>query len=356
VNDAMIVPENLDQLYQAIDSSKPVLPVGNQTKAPLSRCPEATKVSLRLLRGITQYEPSEFTFTALAGTPLADIVAALEERNQYLPFDPFLIDEGATIGGTTAAGLSGPGRFRYGGLRDFLLGVRFISGQGKMIQGGGKVVKNAAGFDIPKFMVGSLGRYGVMTELTFKVFPRPIETCTMQVQCDSHAQAIQRISMAASSVWELDAIDYDASKQKLFLRISGPGPYHQSIAGRIRDLWGDQVSTPDSADAIWDPIRKLQWSSEFPIVAKIPTTPKQTLELCQRLEGGLWISAAANVAWHFMKDADHVERTSYHLRELGMYGLVVKGDSIQTCIGTWPRSDLQIALKTAFDPEHRFPS
>src|SRR4029450_4463398 len=92
--------------------------------------------------------------------------AALAARGQSLRCDPFLLDAGATLGGTVAAGLSGPGRFRYGGLRDFILGVRFVDGLGRLMHMGGKVVKNAAGFDLPKFLVGSLGRFGVLAELT----------------------------------------------------------------------------------------------------------------------------------------------------------------------------------------------
>ena len=112
------------------------------------------------------------------------------KQGQYLPFDPMLSAAGATIGGTVAAGISGPGRYRYGGIRDFLLGVQFISSDGAVINAGGKVVKNAAGFDIPKLLVGSLGRLGVMTELTFKVFPQPVA----QRHCESHVRRTNRRS------------------------------------------------------------------------------------------------------------------------------------------------------------------
>src|SRR5207253_308179 len=139
------------------------------------------------LRGITEYDPSEFTFTAGAGTPVREIVAALAERGQYLPFDPMLADAGATLGGTVAAGLSGPGRFRFGGLRDFILGVQFVDGEGRVLRMGGKVVKNAAGFDLPKFFVGSVGRFGILTELTFKVFPRPVATRTLRLDAKDGA-------------------------------------------------------------------------------------------------------------------------------------------------------------------------
>src|SRR5439155_368623 len=142
---------------------------------------------LSRLSGIVEYEPSEFTFTALAGTPLKAIIAALAERGQYLPFDPPLADAGATLGGTIAAGLSGPGRVRFGGLRDFILGVRFVDGEGRILRMGGKVVKNAAGFDLPKFFVGSAGRFGVLAEITFKVFPRPAATRTLRLDAADFA-------------------------------------------------------------------------------------------------------------------------------------------------------------------------
>ena len=158
---AVLSPESIDQVAEAVRSSGRVLAVGRQTKPRLS-CSNATKLCLSKLRGILEYEPSEFTFTALAGTPLRDLVEALAQRGQYLPFDPLLVEAGATLGGTVAAGLSGPGRFRFGGLRDFILGARFVDGTGRLLRLGGKVVKNAAGFDLPKFFVGSLGRFGVL--------------------------------------------------------------------------------------------------------------------------------------------------------------------------------------------------
>lgn len=89
-----------------------------------------------------------------------------------------------------AAGLSGPLRHRYGGLRDFLLGVRFVDGEGKVVRGGGKVVKNAAGFPFHRLMVGALGAFGVMVELSFKVFPRPRTTRTLRVRREGLEEAL----------------------------------------------------------------------------------------------------------------------------------------------------------------------
>src|SRR5262245_14253852 len=169
-----------------------VIPVGAQTKPRLSTV-DAVKISTLSLSGIVEYESSEFTFTALTGTPVRDIAAALAGRGQYLPFDPMLVDAGATLGGTIASGLSGPGRFRFGGLRDFILGVRFVDGGGRLLRLGGKVVKNAAGFDLPKFFTGSLGRFGFILEATFKVFPRPPGRLTLKLEAPTIEAAVKII-------------------------------------------------------------------------------------------------------------------------------------------------------------------
>ena len=138
----MLTPATANVLCYAIRASPSarVLAIGARTKPRLSAVGEnVALISTRGLSGIIAYDPGEFTFTALAGTPLREIRAALTERGQYLPFDPPLVDAGATIGGTVAAGLSGPGRFRYGGVRDFILAVQFADGTGQLLRGGAKV-------------------------------------------------------------------------------------------------------------------------------------------------------------------------------------------------------------------------
>src|SRR5512143_1651914 len=167
-------PTSIEELQSMVRGSPHVLPRGGGTKPALSTAHNgATVIDLAPLAGMLEYEPGEFVFTALAGTRLADVRAQLAEHGQYLPFDPLLVDRGATLGGTIAAGANGPGRYRYGGVRDFLLGVRFVDGAGEIVHAGGKVVKNSAGFDIPKLMVGSLGQLGALIEVSFKVFPQP---------------------------------------------------------------------------------------------------------------------------------------------------------------------------------------
>ena len=203
-----LTPGSVPELVDAVRSTRRVIAIGAGTKPRLAQVrDEFSRISMTKLAGIIDYEPSEFTFTALAGTPVKTIVAELSQSGQYLPFDPLLADAGATLGGTVASGLSGPGRFRFGGLRDFILGVRFVDGDGRLLRLGGRVVKNAAGFDVPKFFVGSAGRFGVLAEITFKVFPRPRESRTLRIEAKDIAAKTKILTDAANTRWELDALD-----------------------------------------------------------------------------------------------------------------------------------------------------
>src|SRR3954467_6679911 len=231
-----LLPESIPGIVDAVRSTPHLLAVGAGTKPRLSSV-DAVKLSTARLRGISEYDPSEFTFAAAAGTPIREIAAALAERGQSLPFDPMLVEAGATLGGTVAAGLSGPGRFRYGGLRDFILGVRFVDGMGRLLRLGGKVVKNAAGFDVPKFLVGSLGRFGFITEATFKVFPRPASQLTLRLEPADMPAAVH-ITMAASRArWELDALDLLPGELAMALRLAGPASAISELAKEILARW-----------------------------------------------------------------------------------------------------------------------
>ena len=143
-------PETTGELQQIIKDHRQVLPVGRNTKPALSTALNGiTQLEMGKISGIIEYEPGEYTFTAYAGTPVSEVQTELEKHGQYLPFDPLLVTAGATLGGVVAANTAGSGRYRYGGVRDFILGVHFIDGQGQLVRSGGKVVKNSAGFDLP---------------------------------------------------------------------------------------------------------------------------------------------------------------------------------------------------------------
>ena len=174
-----LAPRSLAELQEAVAASAPA-PLrirGGGSKRPPPA--EGTTLDLRQLSGVVAYNPAECVITVLGGTRVADVERVLGEHGQYLPFDPPLLDAGATIGGMVAAGLSGPGRYRYGGIRDFVIGAAVVDGEGRLIRSGGQVVKNAAGFLLHHALVGSAGRYGAIGEMSFKVFPRPEARATV---------------------------------------------------------------------------------------------------------------------------------------------------------------------------------
>ena len=348
---------------------------GAATKSALAFAPEtasAKRISLRSLSGITQYEPSEFTFTAWAGTPVKELQQTLGENGQYLPFDPILCDAGATLGGTVATGISGSGRMRYGGIRDFVLSVESVTGDSDVIRTGGQVVKNAAGFDVPKLMVGGLGQFGVMTKVTLKVFPRSPSQMTLCLDCSHHEtsardEAVRRIAKLASGRWELDALDYDPRTQRVWIRVTGPDGALQTLVTQILEACGDGASEvpPEEACRFWAARRELNWESETGSDQEVIAAVGTSLSQFQRLAGAidsepgiqcLHLSGGGSVTWiRFASDgwgtADAV------LKRLGLRGLPLLGPAEagrSSWLGDMDGMESMLAsVRTAMDPDGR---
>jgi glycolate oxidase FAD binding subunit len=350
-----LAPTNLTELADAVQSVPRLLASGAQTKPALSVV-DAAKLTTRRLTGIVEYEPSEFTFTALAGTPVREIAAALTERGQYLPFDPMLVDAGATLGGTVAAGLSGPGRFRFGGIRDFILGVKFVDGQGRLLRIGGKVVKNAAGFDLPKFFVGSLGRFGVLGEITFKVFPRRSSSLTLKLEANDIERAAQILTEAAHTRWELDALDLHPDGC-VYARLAGPEAALEVLAAEILARWpGNNLSSAE-AESLWADLREFGWASQEGMLVKVPLTPKELPALKKAVnllnDGRLHASAGSNVAYIAAPLNANWKVFDESLLGLGLAGITLRGDG-SIWRGKRVSSKINQAIKIALDPNSRF--
>jgi glycolate oxidase FAD binding subunit len=349
---ASSAPATLAELAEAVRSAPRVIPVGGGTKPRLSSVGEDyARVSTAQLRGIAEYEPSEFTFTALAGTPLREVVAALAERGQYLPFDPLLVAADSTLGGAVAAGLSGPGRVRYGGLRDFILGVKLVDGEGRLLRLGGKVVKNAAGFDVPKFLVGSAGRFGVIGELTFKVFPKPLAFRTLRLEAND-AAAKQRILVeAASGRWEFDALDAAVGEGAVFARLAGPAGALEGLTADVLQRFPGAAMTAGDASYLWQSVTELRWAHSTGTLIKAAIRPADVpafVRTVQEQAGARgWISAAGNVGFlSLAADAP--------LPPLPWPAVTLRGNS-PLWLGASPRFEVMARVKAAFDPNHRFP-
>jgi glycolate oxidase FAD binding subunit len=355
---AQLVPASIPELVEAVRSTPRLIPVGAGTKSRLSAV-DVPRLSMAGLREIIEYEPSEFTFTALAGTPVAEIAEALSKRGQYLPFDPMWQDAGATLGGTVAAGLSGPGRFRFGGLRDFILGVRFVDGTGRLLRMGGKVVKNAAGFDLPKFFVGSLGRFGVLAEITFKVFPQRIASRTLKLQVEGAEAASSVAIQAASSRWEPDAIDCLPDGKSVCLRLAGPVEALEVISREILSQWNGEILAESEAEKIWSDLREFRWASAEGSLIKVAIAPAvwPSLDRAVRALNGarMHVSGGGNVAYASLIDPTTFGKFDEELRKLGLSGLTLRGGA-PLWSGARSQTKIVSAVKAALDPDNRFPS
>lgn len=349
---SILQPADVSELAEAVRSAPRVIAVGAGTKPRLAKVAEQfVRVSTARLSGIVDYEPSEFTFTALAGTPLKTIMAALSERGQYLPFDPMLADAGATLGGTVAAGLSGPGRWRFGGLRDFILGVQCVDGEGRLLRLGGKVVKNAAGFDFPKFFVGSAGRFGVLAELTFKVFPRPVAWRTLRLEAKDFAAKAKIFAEASGARWELDALDAALGEQAVFVRLGGPETALEALVSEILTRFPGGKLTAGDASYFWQAIAGFRWAHSGGTLAKVALTPTQVPAfgawVSDQSGARGWISAGGNVGYVSIAPGAALAVSEWP-------GVTLRGEGP---LWLGPRRDYAItkAVKAALDPQGRFP-
>ena len=160
---------DLSALRAAVAEAPAVVAVGAQTQWELGG-PVTGAKEVRAPAGVVDYEPEDMTVTVGAGTSVAEIVRVLGEHGQECPLDPR--DPSATVGGVLASGLSGVRRLRHGPIRDQVLEVRFVTGDGRVVKGGGPTVKNVTGYDLPRLMVGSLGTLGVLAQVTLRCRPR----------------------------------------------------------------------------------------------------------------------------------------------------------------------------------------
>lgn len=350
----METPTSLAEVQAAVQSLSKVRVVGGGTKPSLSA---GATLSSAKLSGILEYNPSEYTFTALAGTPLREIRDELARNGQAMPFDPPLVEAGGTLGGTVAAGLSGPGRFRYGGVRDFFLGTRLVTGEGRVVFGGGKVVKNAAGFDIPKLVAGGLGVMGVLVELSFKVFPQPAAFATVRAELPDFASATAAMTRVAMSQAEVTCLDLEAPNG-LLVRIGGLEAAIDSRVNRVRGLIGDVPTTVLRGDAehqLWSDVREFRWVGANSSLIKLPIAPGQMRpldEVLQRLDPLMArrYSVGGNVAWIAWPQTVPSTELLSLCRQLNRNALALTGQWAPALMGDARGGVFRERLLSQFDP------
>lgn len=236
-----MTPHSEAELAEAIRSTdRPLSIIGGGTRS-FAHATSGQTLSLSKLSGIELYEPGALTLVAKAGTPLDEIENTLAENGQQLAFEP--MDHRAllgttgtpTIGGVVAANISGPRRVQVGACRDYLLGVRFVDGNGTILKNGGRVMKNVTGYDLVKLMAGSFGTIGVLSEVSFKVLPVSEQSAMLTLPDLTHVDAQRAMSLALSSPFEVTGAAHLPQSGETVLRLEG---FKHSVNYRAEKLSG----------------------------------------------------------------------------------------------------------------------
>ena len=272
-----------EQIISASAAKIPLRIRGNGTKDWYGQSFEGELLDTRTYSGIVSYDPTELVITARAGTTLREIGKALSEQKQMLAFEPMRFDGLATLGGIVATGLSGPRRQAVGSARDFVLGTVLMDGRGDVLNFGGQVMKNVAGYDVSRLLTGSLGTLGLLLEVSIKVLPRPTAQHTLQFAL-SETEALKQLN-----VWGGQPLPISGScwhRGQLTVRLSGA---RAAVDAAITSMGGETVSESES---FWDAVREQTheffnetsrglWRLSLPTVA-----PALTLQGEQLIEWG----------------------------------------------------------------------
>ena len=261
---------------------EPLLIEGNGTKSGMLRPVQAARtLSTAGLSGISLYAPKELIISALAGTPLPDIEAALAACGQHLIAEPpdlsglfGIAGRPQTIGGVVATNLSGPRRVAWGAMRDHVMGVRAVTGRAEVIRSGGRVLKNVTGLDLCKLLTGSHGTLGVITEITLKVLPAPEATGTLVLPNLDAVAGVAALSASLGSPYGVSAAAWlpaDAVARvpgldgihgaAALVRIEDFAPSVNYRLGRLRDQMvvpGALILDTNVSLAVWKAVRDAQ--------------------------------------------------------------------------------------------------
>ena len=234
------------QVRESIQNKTSLYIHGGNSKLFYGNSVNAEALDVSQHTGIISYEPTELCLTVRAGTRLSDIENLLNEQNQILPFEPPQYTPNATIGGAVASGISGPRRAYTGSVRDAILGVKIINGDGEIVSFGGQVMKNVAGYDLSRMMVRSQGTLGVILEVSIRLLPKPAHDLTLSFEAKQdfalnffQLSRTQQLPITASA-WFNDQV---------YLRLSGS---ESSLISKQKKLGAETV---EDSDVFWSDIR-----------------------------------------------------------------------------------------------------
>lgn len=307
-------PESEAELAEAVRTAQSPLTVRGGGTRPLGPA-HGEVLDVTALAGITLYEPGALTLVARAGTPLAEIEAALQAEGQRLAFEPgdwrgILGTHGqSTIGGVMAANVSGPRRVQAGAARDALLGIRFVDGLGTVVRNGGRVMKNVTGYDLVKLLAGSRGQLGILTEVSLKVLPRPETTATLRIDVPDVGRAVAAMAVALTSPYDVTGAAW-LPGEGVFLRVEG---FAASVTYRAAQLevrlkpFGTVATEP--GEARWAAIRDAGPLAGKPgDLWRISLRPSQAPDAVARIGGAVMLDWGGGLIWAVVPEGTDLRR------------------------------------------------
>ena len=335
----------------------------------------AAVLDMSAVAGITNYDPDELVVTARAGTPLIELEAALAERRQMLAFEPFdhapLFGSApgrATLGGVVAANVSGPRRLATGAARDHILGFTAVSGRGESLKGGGAVVKNVTGFDLPKLMAGSWGTLAVLLSITMRVLPRPRTEKTLLIRGLSSDAAQQLMNCAMATTASVSAAAHlHAPNPTTALRVEGFGPSVEVRCGELlrvlQPAGACETIEADESSAFWRSVSSLD---ALPVAGyvlwRISVPPARGGQVPSQLacEAARYVSDwGGALVWAALPESVALARAGQIravARSLGGYATLIRAPlTMRAALAAGADRDpgvtrLQERVKAAFDP------
>ena len=320
----ILKPDNEAQILGlmkwAVSEKAPLQVRGHGTKSGLGAPVSCDHIlDLSDLSGIELYQPSELVMTAKAGTPVADVQAALDEAGQMMAFEPWQPKSlygtaGGTIGGLFASAVCGPRRPLSGSARDHMLGFEAISGRGEVFKSGGRVVKNVTGFDLSKLMAGSMGTLSVMTQVTLKVLPKPEKTRTVLVFDPSDARQamldaqnspyeVSGVAHLPAAVAAKSAVSYIQGKGAsiVAVRVEGPAPSVEVRCQSLRDLLSAYGEVEElhshNSTTLWREVRDVEFFAGNDDLWRISVPPADGVRIAAQLGGDHFLDWAGGLIW-----------------------------------------------------------
>lgn len=330
-----------ERIRAACAGKQPLRIRGGGTKDFYGRACVGETLDTRAFSGIVAYEPTELVVTARCGTPLDDLERILAQRGQMLAFEPPHFGAAATVGGCVAAGLSGPRRASAGGVRDFVLGVKIIDGRGRLLTFGGQVMKNVAGYDVSRLMVGALGTLGLIVEVSLKVLPQAPAELTLLLEMPME-RALEAMNAWAGRPLPISATYWH--NEELIVRLSGAAA---AVKAARAQLGGEEFA--DGAE-FWDAVReqRLAFFREGGTLWRVSlpsTAPRLDLPGTQLIEWG------GSLRW--LKNSADAARVRETARSAGGHAAVFGGGQDNEVFAALPPALMALHrnLKRSFDPD-----